>query len=98
MANYHSQKAGTSGGKFPTLKPSRLACQFLRSWLESQEFNNAPTMGFGRSILVLLPFFDCRVSNSKSQRFGQLRHGQRQVNPLLAEVFSKRRRSRRVAT
>ena len=45
-------------------------------------------MGFRRTVLVLLPFLDCRISNSKSQQFSKLRHGQREVDPLLAEVFS----------
>src|SRR5438034_3469780 len=53
-------------------------------------------MGFGRSILVLLPFLDCRIRNSKSQQFRKLRHGQREVDSLLAEVFSEGRWSSRV--
>ena len=53
-------------------------------------------MGFRRTVLVLLPFLDCRISNSKSQQFSKLRHGQREVDPLLAEVFSEGRRSGRV--
>src|SRR5712671_2096670 len=57
--------------------------------LESKEFNDAPAMGFGWAVLVLLPFLDCRISNSKSQQFRKLRHGQREVDSLLAEVFSK---------
>ena len=76
-------------GKFPTRTKSNHACQVRRSWIESKEFNNAAPMGFGRSVLVLLPFFDGRLGNPKSQQFGQLRHRKGDVNPLLAEVFSK---------
>ena len=50
-------------------------------------------MGFRRAVLVLLPFLDCRIRNSKSQQFRKLRHGQRKVDSLLAEVFSEGRRS-----
>ncbi len=53
-------------------------------------------MEFGRAVLVLLPFLDRRISNSKSsisdsksQQLGKLRHGQGEVDPLLAEVFTK---------
>ena len=53
-------------------------------------------MGFRRAVLVLLPFLDCRIRNSKSQQFRKLRHGQRKVDSLLAEVFSEGRRSGRV--
>ena len=53
-------------------------------------------MGFRRAILVLLPFLDCCISNSKSKQFRKLRHGQRKVDSLLAEVFSERRWSSRV--
>jgi len=53
-------------------------------------------MGFRRAVLVLFPFLDCRISNSKSKQFGQLRHGKGEVDSLLAEVFSEGRRSGRV--
>ena len=55
-------------------------------------------MGFRRAVLVLFPFLDCRISNSKSKQFRKLRHGQREVDSLLAEVFSEGRRSGRVLT
>ena len=35
------------------------------------------------------PIFNSRISNSKSQQLGKLRHGQREVDSLLAEVFAK---------
>ncbi len=41
-------------------------------------------------------FLDCRIRNSKSQQFRQLRHGQSEVDSLLAEVFAERSRSGRV--
>ncbi len=63
-------------GKFPTRKASEPACQLGRRWIESEEFNEAAPMGFRRAVLVLLPFLDCRVGNSKSQQFRKLRHGQ----------------------
>ena len=85
-----------TGGKFPTAKRSRLACQIWRRWIESEEFNDAAPMGFRRAVLVLLPFLDCRISNSKSKQFRKLRHGQREVDSLLAEVFSQGRWSSRV--
>ena len=85
-------------GKFPTAKLSGLACHVRPRWIESEEFNEAAPMGFRRAILVLLPFLDCRIRNSKSQQFRQLRHGQREVDSLLAEVFSEGRRRGRVAT
>ena len=44
-------------------------------------------MVFGRLVLVFLPFFDSRVRDAKSQTFGKLRHRQREIDPLLAEVF-----------
>ena len=50
-------------------------------------------MGFRRAILVLLPFLDCCISNSKSKQFRKLRHGQRKVDSLFAEMFSKSRGS-----
>ncbi len=53
-------------------------------------------MGFRRAVLVFLPFLDCCISNSKSKQFRKLRHGQRSVDPLFAEVFSEGRRSGRV--
>ena len=53
-------------------------------------------MGFRRAILVLLPFLDCRISNSKSKQFRKLRHGQSEVDPFLAEVFSEGCRCGRV--
>ena len=65
-------------------------------WIESEEFNDVAPMEFGRAVLVLLPFLDCGISNSKSQQFRQLRHGQGEVDPLLAEVFSECCRSSRV--
>ena len=55
-------------------------------------------MGFRRAVLVLLPFLDCRISNPKSKQFSKLRHGQREVDSLLAEVFSEGRRSGWVVT
>ena len=55
-------------------------------------------MGFGRAVLVLLPFLDCRISDSKSQQFRKLRHGERQIDSLLSEVFSEGRRGGRVVT
>jgi len=85
-----------SNGKFPTPKLSRLARHVRRRWIESEEFNDAAPMGFRRSVLVLLPFLDCRISNSKSKQFRKLRHGQCEVDSLLAEVFSERRWSGRV--
>ena len=55
-------------------------------------------MGFRRTVLVLLPFLDCRISNAKSKQSRKLRHGQRQIDPLFAEVFSEGRRSGRVVS
>ena len=55
-------------------------------------------MGFSRAFLVLLPFLDCRIRNSKSKQFRKLRHGQREVDSLLAEVFSEGCGSGRVST
>ena len=55
-------------------------------------------MGFRRAVLVLLPFLDCRIRSSKSQQFRKLRHGQRKVDSLLAEVFSEGCGSGRVLT
>ena len=75
---------------------SGLARQVGRRWIESEEFNDAVPMGFGRAVLVLFPFLDCGISNSKSKQLSKLRHGQREVDPLLAEVFSEGRRSGRV--
>ena len=87
-----------TGGKFPTAKRSRLARHVRRRWIESEEFNEAAPMGFRRAVLVLLPFLDCRISNSKSKQFRKLCHGQREVDSHLPEVFAERRRSGRVAT
>src|SRR5258708_36989833 len=87
-----------SNGKFPTLKLSRLARHVRRRWIESEEFNDAAPMGFRRAVLVLLPFLDCCICNSKSKQFRQLRHGQREVDSLLAEEFSERLRSGWVVT
>ena len=53
-------------------------------------------MRFRRAVLVLLPFLDCRIRNSKSQQFRKLRHGQGKVDSAFAEVFSERRGSSRV--
>ena len=53
-------------------------------------------MGFRRAVLVLFPFLDCRISNSKSKQFRKLRHGQRKVDSLFAKVFSECRGSSRV--
>ena len=83
-------------GKFPTAEGSRLARHVRRRWIESEEFNDAAPMGFRRAVLVLLPFLDCRISNSKAKQFRKLGHGQRAVDSLLSEVFSERRWSRRV--
>ena len=55
-------------------------------------------MGFRRAVLVLLPFLDCRISDSKSKQFRKLRHGERQIDSLLSEVFSEGRRSGWVLT
>src|SRR5437870_7742585 len=82
-----------ASGKFPTAKRSRLACHIRRHWIESEEFNEAAPMGFRRAILVLLPFLDCGISNSNSKQFRKLRHGQRKVDSLLAEILSKSRGS-----
>ena len=82
--------------QIPTAKRSRLACHIRHHWIESEEFNEAAPMGFRRAVLVLLPFLDCRISNPKSKQFRQLGHGQREVDSLLAEVFSEGRWSRRV--
>src|SRR5438067_4728153 len=82
-----------TGGKFPTAEGSRLARQVRHRWVESEEFNEAAPMGFRRAILVLLPFLDCCISNSKSKQFRKLRHGQRKVDSLFAEMFSKNRGS-----
>src|SRR5439155_14811606 len=79
--------------QIPTTKSSRLACHIRRHWIESEEFNEAAPMGFRRAILVLLPFLDCCISNSKSKQFRKLRHGQRKVDSLFAKVFSKSRGS-----
>ncbi len=65
-------------------------------WIESEEFNEAAPMGFRQAILVLLPFLDCRIRNSKSKQFRQLRHGKREVDSLFAKVFSEGRRCGRV--
>ena len=80
-------------GKFPTAKLSRLARHIRCRWIEPEEFNEAAPMGFRRAVLILLPFLDCRIRNSKTKQFSKLRHGQREVDSLLAEVFPKGRRS-----
>ncbi len=43
----------------------------------------------GRVVLVLFPFLDGVVGHAKAEQFSQLRHGQRQVNPFLAQVFAE---------
>src|SRR6266487_1465681 len=63
-------------GKFPTRKASEPACHVRHPWVESEEFNKARPMRFRRAVLVLLPILDCRIRNSKSKQFGELRHGQ----------------------
>jgi len=83
--------------QIPNIRRSRPACHVRHRWVESEEFNEARPMGFRRAVLVLLPFLDCRIRNSKSQQFRKLRHGQRKVDSLLAEVFSEGRWSGRVA-
>jgi hypothetical protein len=42
-----------------------------------------------RSALVLFPFLDGSVSDSKSKQISQLRHGQLHVDPLFAKMFSQ---------
>ena len=58
-------------GKFPPTNRSRPACRNNCCRIESEEFNDAAPVGFGRAVLVLLPFFDGRVGDSNSQHFGQ---------------------------
>ncbi len=58
-------------GKFPTTNRSRPACRNNCCRIESEEFTDAAPVGFGRAVLVLLPFFDRRVADSNCQHFGQ---------------------------
>jgi hypothetical protein len=69
LTRYRWQRAPS--GRFPTGKRSGLARQVGRRWIESEELNDAAAMGFGRAVLVLLPFFDGRVSDANGQHFGQ---------------------------
>jgi hypothetical protein len=75
--------------QIPNIRRSRPACRNGRRRIESEELNNQFPVRLGWAILVLLPFLDCCISNSKSKQFRQLRHGQREVDSLLAEVFSE---------
>jgi hypothetical protein len=44
---------------------------------------------FSWSVLVLLPFFNGGICDSKPKQFGQLRHREGEVYSLFAEVFSE---------
>ena len=66
--------------------------------IETKEFNDALPVSIGRAVLVLFPFLDGSVSDSKAQCFGQLRHGQLHIDPLLAKVLAQSLGCRRVAT
>lgn len=44
-------------------------------------------MFFGRSVLVLFPFLDGRIADSKSQQIGKLGHGKLHVDPFLAQML-----------
>ena len=90
--------AAGSKWQIPNIRRSGLARQVGRRWIESEELNDAAAMGFGRAVLVFLPFLDCRIGDSKSKQFRKLRHGQRKVDSLSAEVFSERRGSSRVVS
>ena len=64
----------------------------VRIWsagVESEEFDDSPPVCVGRPVLVLLPFLDGRIRDSKSQQFSQLRHRQREVDAFLAQVFAE---------
>jgi len=54
--------------------------------VESKEFDDPGTVGFGRPVLIFLPFFDGGVSNVETKQFRQFRHRKGEINPFLAKM------------
>ena len=75
--------------QIPDTRPSRVARWIRPCWIETEEFDNAFPVFVRRSALVLFPFLDGSVSDSKSKQISQLRHGQLHVDPLFAKMFSQ---------
>ena len=75
--------------QIPDTLPAGVACWVLRSRIEAEEFNDALPVCVGRVVLVLFPFLDGSVADSKPQQFSQLRHGQLHVDSLFAEMLSQ---------
>jgi uncharacterized hydantoinase/oxoprolinase family protein len=75
--------------QIPDTRSSRAAYWVRSCRIETEEFNDTIPVFVGRAVLVLFPFLDGSVADSKPQHFSQLRHGQLHVDPLFAEMLSQ---------
>ena len=57
--------------------------------IETKEFNDALPVSIGRAVLVLFPFLDGGVGDSKAQYFSQLRHRQLHIDPLFTKMLAQ---------
>ena len=65
-----------------------VACRICDGRVESKELNDSVPVFLRRCVLVLLPFLNRTVGDSKSQDVSELRHGKVEVNALFAKVFA----------
>ena len=75
--------------KFPTGGFSKIACRVDERWIKSQELSDALAVFFRWPLPVLLPFFDGRVRDCKSQRCSQLCHRELHIDPFFTKVLTQ---------
>ena len=79
----------SDSGKFPTGASVEAACWICERRVKSKELNDPIPVFVRRSILVLFPFLNCGIGDSKSQSCSQLRHGKVEVNALFTKMLAK---------